>query len=265
MKSITVQELFKALKPETLADYFVSNFFSTEKIIERYDREHNTSSLSKEEKLSCGTSDLKGKIQTCISEICNLKQRKETESCIIGIVPYYDELEEETGLEVPTGYDTFVFDEAELKQFDPEQFPVCKTLEDMKQAMLPITTYNFMAEDWKAVITYKIPHSLIRTYGEIQVAANILYEMTWFGFDYDTSRKRVRSIGEESDTLDDASEKAKKEDETEEDEIDLSFLNNLNKNEPYVYSEYEKAAMLKNRNETRDFFVKMKEQLNTEH
>ena len=122
-----------------------------------------------------------------------------------------------------------------------------------------------MAEDWKAVITYKIPHSLIRTYGEIQVAANILYEMTWFGFDYDTSRKRVRSIGEESDTLDDASEKAKKEEETEEDEIDLSFLNNLNKNEPYVYSEYEKAAMLKNRNETRDFFVKMKEQLNTEH
>ena len=263
MKYLTIQELFKALKPETLADYFVSNFFSTEKIKERYNRIHNISGLSEEEQLSRGTSDLKEKIQNCITEICNLEPRKEAESCIIGIVPYYDELSKETGLEIPTCYDTFVFNEAELKQFDPEQFPVCKTLKDMKQTMLPITTYSFMVEDWKAVIAYKIPHSLIQDYGEIQVAADILYEMTWCGFDYDTSRERAQSIGEENDTLDDASEKIEQE-ETEEDEIDLSFLNNLNKNEPYVYSEYEKAAMLKNRNATRDFFVKMKEQLNTE-
>lgn len=253
MINITVQDLFRNCDPLKLADYFILKFFEKEHIIEQYKQNHDTSSLTEEDLLAYGMDELKKKIRNCITEVCNLEQIWKEEPSIIGIVPYYDELSEETSLENPASYDTFVFDETELKQFDPEQFPVCKTLEDIKKTILPITIYNFMLEDWKAVVTYKIPHFLIRAYGQIEVAANILYEMTWCGFDYETSRVNANSIGKDgTDT---------QEEIEEEEEVDLTFLNELKQKEPYVYSEYEKAAMVKNRNETRYFFVKMKEHM----
>lgn len=253
MINITVQDLFRNCDSLKLINYFILKFFKKEHIIEQYKQNHDTSRLTEEDLLAYGMDELKKKIRNCITEVCNLEQMWKEESSIIGIVPYYDELSEETGLENPASYDTFVFDEVELKQFDPEQFPVCETLEDIKKTTLPITTYNFMLEDWKVVVTYKIPHFLIRDYGQIEVAANILYEMTWCGFDYDTSRINADSIGKDgTDTWEEIEE---------EEEVDLTFLNELKQKEPYVYSEYEKAAMIKNRNETRYFFVKMKEHM----
>lgn len=50
--------------------------------------------------------------------------------------------------------------------------------------------FSFMIMDWEELIDVEIDETSLRLYGSEHVLFEILYEMTWFGLDYEESKKR---------------------------------------------------------------------------
>lgn len=59
--------------------------------------------------------------------------------------------------------------------------------------------YSIMASDWKDILGYNIEQESLEIYGAETCLYSILYEMTWFGWDYETFNKEVNRFSEELD------------------------------------------------------------------
>lgn len=58
------------------------------------------------------------------------------------------------------------------------------------------TNYSLFDVDWSQMIDAQIKPSCIARYGVIPVIANLLYEISWHGFDYESSKKNQKDFEE---------------------------------------------------------------------
>lgn len=60
----------------------------------------------------------------------------------------------------------------------------------------PETNYSLLDVDWSQLIDTQIKSSCIARYGIIVVVANLLYEISWHGFEYETSQNNQKDFKE---------------------------------------------------------------------
>lgn len=104
---------------------------------------------------------------------------------ICGVIKYKD-----TDLDdrIVTDYDVFCFQREDLKKYRPGMLKKVKCLDEIKENPInPIQTYCFMFEDWKDILGYQMSEVTMKLYPKEEIIAAIIYELTWFGYDYETS------------------------------------------------------------------------------
>lgn len=273
MKSLsmyTVQELFRSVPASDLADFFIKNILTKEGILRSFRKkiardEMDLSYLTGKEFEEYAYEDYKNKTLNCIKELKTLKcpniKFKPEEVSILGIVEYCDSDYDRKS------YDTFVFSEKNIDAIDATQLKDCKTVEEVKASIsFANVCVNFMFDDWKNVLCYRIPGFLFKNFSKCEIAACVLFELTWNGYDYETAKKnqaaffdglssiepKKKAIVEDSNIPD--TENHDSAPVNDPDEIDLK----IPEAKPYEYSEGEKKEIVDNHNETIRFFRECK-------
>lgn len=63
---------------------------------------------------------------------------------------------------------------------------------DFEKIYDAVPTYAIEFDDWKDILGYKVSSLSVKEYGITKFASYVLYEMTFFGFTYESVQKRVK-------------------------------------------------------------------------
>ncbi|WP_097006930.1 DUF6557 family protein [Lacrimispora amygdalina] len=186
-----VIDLFKNCDLENVIKEFIRlGYFDVVRELDSYKKhlsleEPNKLFVTNEKLLLFVFEKLEIKVRDVISEISQMTV-KETDT-ICGVIEYKDtDLNED----IITSFDVFCFEKDDLKKYIPGILKKIQKTDDLKkQDHSPITTYNFMFEDWETILGYKLSNISLKKYDKDVIAAAILHEITWFGYDYESAKE----------------------------------------------------------------------------
>lgn len=187
-----IQELIKQYNPEKIADTSIRlGYFDTSLAIAKYkeyicENEQRDTSESDDEIYEKVIHKYKTRIRDAVNEMCGLSIHTNPET-ICGVIRYKDlDLDDN----IISDYDVFCFNKDDLDKYKPGMINKVKHLDETKENPLnPIQTYCFMFEDWKDILGYQMSEVSLHLYPMDEIITAIIHELTWFGYDYETSQK----------------------------------------------------------------------------
>lgn len=187
-----IQELIKQYSPERIADTSIRlGYLDTSLAIANYkdylrENEQQETTESDEEICKKVVQRYKTRICDAVNEMCGLSICANPET-ICGVIQYKDlDLDDN----IISDYDVFCFNKDDLEKYKPGMLKKVTRMEEIKENPLnPIQTYCFMFEDWKDILGYQISDVSLHLYPMDEIITAIIHELTWFGYDYETSQK----------------------------------------------------------------------------